>query len=499
MAFDKDELTYAGFSGNRYGPYSWRYENSAGDGVTESGFFDKAGYRLRPGDLITDRDSDALYLVSVAGEGKVVVVPYNGLWTTDNMGPSSGLDADTVDGEHASALATVAAGRQAHSAKSADDADKLGDKAPYYVHSKPISANQDVHNLGPGRYHWSNSVPSNLPNGMVSDEDCTAVVRKSGSASTIEVRESASTNVWVDSYDGSNWIGWTRGSSGGPEFVTVGSSKTLADADSGKTLWVTDDVTLTLPAWRKGLIYEVMSDDPGQHTITVSPDGSDTIRGGADTLERNGIIVGSPKSHEWVIVDQLQTGTGDDEVPLNSNLGAYAYPAKLLSSSDDLNNIKDGLYGWDDSVPSNANNQTYCTLTQLARSSAGTSIQTLKTVTSSTNILLTRRGTPGDDNSWSDWIGSCFSRRWSRKTSTRSAGTTYTNTKPYEIEVSISVKGDGIGISHLAVDGASVSAAKSSQESSSERVSLYAAVPAGLEYELKIYNSNEIYLWEELY
>jgi len=73
MAFNKAELSQMAYTGANGGNASWFYSNSAGDTVSDAGFFNDAADLLHVGDPIFDVSGAGFVAVSAIVDGVVTV------------------------------------------------------------------------------------------------------------------------------------------------------------------------------------------------------------------------------------------------------------------------------------------------------------------------------------------------------------------------------------------------------------------------------------------
>ena len=110
------------------------------------------------------------------------------------------------------------------------------------------------------------------------------------------------------------------------DVVTVTSSITLSEADSGKVYLIgTDALTITLPATVKGVYYTFINiGADGNNIITISPNASDKIQGSvvtsttpqADAAVANGNVVLITGADDKDLINTKATANLGDRVTL---------------------------------------------------------------------------------------------------------------------------------------------------------------------------------------
>lgn len=87
-----------------------------------------------------------------------------------------------------------------------------------------------------------------------------------------------------------------------PEWVTVDDDITLDSSHSGKALWVTEDATITLPAYESFAVEIVVAYGKD---VSVECDGTDTFQDGTTAsyaIGSSASVASSPDADVWAIV-----------------------------------------------------------------------------------------------------------------------------------------------------------------------------------------------------
>lgn len=142
-------------------------------------------------------------------------------------------------------------------------------------------------------------------------------VSSDGTVSGVDLREGD--NIY---YDGTSWNVVPFSSAGYIQWKVVNGNTTLSNDDNGKTLWITSDCTITLPAYSslsEGWNCEARPDDGAStaHTIALATSGTDTID--IDAIHSITSLVRSPTTNMFVGIRGIQpVGNVNDGAVMSS-------------------------------------------------------------------------------------------------------------------------------------------------------------------------------------